>query len=171
MLSTKRSLALVGVAIFPLLVGCQSTEETQTTQQNFKNLNYLDLRSPEIKSSDYWVIDKTKSLKQTLPYPEKLAKREENGCATLNIGINSDGNVTGYATEHSYPGAFVAEAAAASFNLTKWVPGEKNPEARPAILTITVVLKAPHVEDSAAFIENCEQPLENERTQSIKSAV
>ena len=59
---------------------------------------------------------------------------------------------------------------AASFNLTKWVPGEKNPEARPAILTMTVLLKAPHFKDSAAFIENCEQPLEDERAQRGKSA-
>lgn len=151
-------MVLNGVRLSPvvlclILLGCQSNN-TESTVKHPDQI--IDLTGGDLSLSNYWILDKEHAKQMPGTFPPKLARVSRNGCAELTYAINSEGEVTGYRVEHSYPGDYVAEAAAEHLAVTKWMPAESNTERYAVLTTMQILFTMPNVsEDKHQFREEC----------------
>ena len=144
---------LIPVLVSLGLVGCQSTEKTPPVEHPKQ---FVDLTNGKGSTSDYWIIDKEHAKQNPGAFPKKLVRESRNGCAELTFAINSEGRVTGYRIEHSYPDDYVAESAAEHLATTRWLPAETNTERHAVLTNMLLEFTIPSVSEAKhQFREEC----------------
>ncbi|RUO81267.1 hypothetical protein CWI84_00455 [Idiomarina tyrosinivorans] len=116
------------------LGGCQSVHHAE------KPDSYLDLTKGDFALRDYWIPNEDVGG-SSLFFPDVLYDKSLDGCAVIEFGINSNGEITGYKPLYSFPSEDVAQAAGAHIAHVGWKPGPKNNEAKPALGKIFFAFK------------------------------
>ena len=130
------------------VISCASTTKIEEAK-----IDYLDLSSKENAElvENYWSVVKRFSPK----YPISAAKNGISGCADLIVGIDKNGNASGYKVRSSYPQGIFDKNAAAALNKWKWQATAQNAKKQPVLASIKLNFTLTKKPTDTEYLANC----------------
>ena len=130
------------------LVSCASTTKVEEAK-----IDYIDLSGKEQTElvDKYWSVYKRIEPR----FPVSAAKRKITGCVDIIVGIDQNGESTGYKVRSSYPKGVFDKSAAAALVKWKWKATEENKDNKPVLTSVRMDFSTSRNPTDAKFLENC----------------
>jgi TonB family protein len=144
---------VISITMLSMFLGaCASNDTAQVVSET--PINYMDLSLKDQRDlvKEYWVVEK----RQNPNYPLEAAKKGLSGCVELIVGINQDGNTSGYKVKNSYPKGVFDNNAAASLKKWKWSATEGNIDRIPVLTSIQLDFMVSGAKNAKEAKSNCE---------------